>query len=172
MIDLFALVLPVCLVLLLAFSTKKDRAALWIVTISNLVGWLLVVFVTRQIHAPWKLAIPAAGETLTIFALITIGGNRSSFFQAICLLIAWLSHVLCYVDCETGSNLVYDHYEKILDGVAFAQLLGFHDSALNACRTIQRWVHLWATGGRIVSPASSGFALVHNQDSKAQTKAP
>lgn len=168
MIDLFAILFPVCLLFLLALSTRRDRAALWIVTISNLVGWLLVIFVTRQIHAPWKLAIPAAGETLTILALVTIGQNRSAYFQAVLLLIAWLAHVLCYVDCQTGSSLVYDHYEQILAGVALAQLLGFHDSALNACRVIQRWVHLWATGGRFVSPASSGSAMVRTSVNAAK----
>jgi hypothetical protein len=151
----------VCLLLLLAFATKKDRAALWIITISNVVGWLLVIFVTRQIHAPWKLVIPAGGETLTILALIGIGRNRSSLIQASLLLIAWLSHVLCYVDCQTGSNLVYDHYEQILAGVAVCQLLGFHDTASHCFTSARDW--LLGYGSRGVRVSSVGPDLLHTE---------
>ena len=149
-----------CLLFLLLFSTQRDRASLLIVTVSNIIGLLLVIFVTRQIHAPWKLAIPGAGETLTILALIGVARNRTAYFQAILLLIAWCAHLLCYVDCETGSNLVYDHYEQILGGVAVLQILGFHDTWFSIGRAIQRGFHLWATGGGFVSPASGSSAMV------------
>lgn len=158
-----AIFFPLCLLFLLVWSTPKDRAALWIVTLSNFVGWLLVLTVTRQIHAPWKLVIPGAGETLTILALITLGRNRSSYIQAVLLLIAWCAHLLCYLDCQTGSNLVYDHYEQILALVAVGQLLGFHDTYFNLARRVQRWGHIWASGGRFVSSATVGSDLVRNQ---------
>lgn len=163
MIAAAAIFFPLCLLFLLVWSTPKDRAALWIVTISNAIGWLLVIFVTRQIHAPWKLVIPGAGETLTILALVSIGRNRTAFIQAGLLLIAWCAHLLCYVDCQSGSNLVYDHYEQILACVALGQLIGFYDTWAYIGRAVQKWCHLWANRGAVVRPASGCSAVLPEQ---------
>lgn len=161
------------LVVLRLFATTRDRKALSILLVAGFGSTLLAHTVMPEIHASWKLVIPGAVETLTIWALVTFcAPNRHTLIQVILLLIAWWCHLQCYADIQFNTNLVYDHYEHILAGVAIAQLLGFYDSFLHACRVIQKWCYLWATGGRVVSPASSGFAVVHNQDSTPQTKAP
>lgn len=160
MIAAFPIIFLGCLLFLLFFATEQNRVPLWIVTISNIVGWILVLSVTRHIAGDWKLVVPAAGETLTILALFGFGRNRTAYFQAVLLLIAWCAHVLCYVDCETGSNIVYDRYEQILAVVAALQLLGFYDTWGHSFRTLQRWYHLWAFGRGVVSDSGARSGVV------------
>lgn len=122
------LVFTACIFLLWAFSTPRDRNALRIVLISSLAGIVLVEFVTRQIQAPWKLAIPGAVEVLTISALMLFSPNRTGLLQSLCLLVAWLAHMLCYLDIALETDLVYSRYEAIIQLVAVAQILVCFDT--------------------------------------------
>ena len=171
MIDAASLLFLGCLLILLAFSTKQDRAALWIVTISNFVGLLLVVFVTRQIHAPWKLVIPGAGETLTIIALLKWGqGTRSSFFQAVLLLVAWCAHFQCYADLIWNTNVVYDNYELVLGAVAIGQLLVCHDTIRHiVCSVVELFRF---PRNRIIRPASVSANLLHSAGDSGVSNVP
>jgi len=156
------------LVLLRLGSTKRDRNALTIVLVASLVSLALVTFVTHSITAHWKLVIPGAVETLTIWALAALGKDRSSFFQAIMLLVAWGDHLQCYLDLIWNTNVVYDNYSKILEAVAVGQLLGFYDTAFSMCRACQRWFHVWAVGSRFVPASSGSSAMVRTPDHAAQ----
>ena len=159
-----------CLLFLLIFATKQDKASLWIILTASIVGILMVVFITRQIRAPWKLVIPGTEETLTILALLGIGRNRTAYIQAVLLLIAWCAHLQCYLDLIWNTNVVYDHYEQIIASVAVLQLLGFHDTWFSIGRSVQKWCHIWAVGGDLISGSSGSSVVVRSADAPSQTK--
>lgn len=113
--------------LLWVFSAPSDRNALRILLIAG-VGSFLLARATHSIIAPWKLVLPASVESLTILALLRWSRNRMGYTQIALLVCAWITHVLCYTDLITGSNLVYDNYEAILGAVAIGQLLACYDT--------------------------------------------
>lgn len=104
------------------FAAPADRTALSIILCASLASTLLVHFVTHEITGAWKLAVPGAVEVLTIAAMMQ-WGSKTGVLQSFCLLIAWLDHVLCYLDITLNTNIVYDRYETILLLVAIAQIL-------------------------------------------------
>lgn len=165
MIDLPYFFFLGCILFLLAFATNRDRNALRIILIASIVSEVLVVFVTRQIHAPWKLVVPGAVETLTILALLSYGRTRTAFFQAVLLIVAWWSHIQCYLDLIWNTNVVYDHYEKILSVVAVLQLLACYDTIFSIGRSVQGWGDAWAARLRGVHSGSSRAALLRGEDS-------
>lgn len=120
----------VCVFLLWLASTSRDRNALRIVLIASLASEVIVELVTHQIHGAWKLAIPGALETLTILALLHWARNRTGHMQACLLIIAWLAHLLCYLDAVWKTDLVYSRYEIIIQMVAVGQLAACYDTLI------------------------------------------
>lgn len=109
-------------------STERDRPAARVILLATLGSYLIVELVTHRIHGSWKLVVPGAIETLTILALYRWAHNRTGLMQALCLVVAWAAHFLCYVDCRLKTDIVYSRYETILGVVAFAQIIAFHDT--------------------------------------------
>ncbi len=162
----------IALVFLRIWATSKDSRTLTILLTAGVCSTLLAHLVMPEIHAAWKLAIPGAVETLTIMALVTTAPhNRTTLGQVVLLLIAWWCHLQCYADIQLNTDVVYDHYEQILAGVAVGQLLGFHDTVFSIGRSVQRWAHVWASGGGFVSAASRGAVMVRSAD-QADTQNP
>ena len=152
------------LVGLRCFATSREKTVLSILMVAGGGSTVLANTVMPMIHDSWKLAIPGAVETLTILSIVTMAPHsRITFFQVILLLISWCVHLQCYRDCENNTNVVYDNYEKILAAVAVGQLLAFYDTWFNIGRNLQRWAHLWADGGRFVSPASRSAGVVRTE---------
>ncbi len=109
-------------------SAPGDRAALSIILVASLVSTLLVHFVTHEITGAWKLAFPGAIEVMTIMAMMEFTPNRTGFLQSMCLLVAWMTHALCYFDIAQNTDIVYSRYETILLLVAIAQILVCYDT--------------------------------------------
>ena len=153
-----------CVFLLWLGSTERDRNALRIVLIASLASEGIVDFITRQIHAPWKLAIPGAVEVLTILALFQWAKNRTGHLNVGALCAAWLAHLFCYVDaCQQDyTGFFYANYETIIMIVAVVQLASFYDTMLHSAGR----AYLWATGLWSVPVASSRSAVLHSPRSK------
>jgi hypothetical protein len=154
-------------------STPHDRIALRIVMLATLTSWLLVDFGTSRLTGAWKLSVPGAVETVTILALLHWGG-RSGCYQAGCLVIAWLAHVLCFVDVTAGTDMVYSRYEAILAGVSIAQIALFHETYLHHFRRLGHW---WSSSGGdspvvVHTPSLSSPVLHHPRHQGAQTTTP
>jgi len=111
-----------------ALSSSKDRNALRIVLIASLASEVIVDEITRQIASAWKLVIPGAVEIATILALLRWARNRTGYWQAGLLIVAWIAHVLCYVDCWLKTDIVYSRYEAILYSVSAGQLVTCYDT--------------------------------------------
>jgi hypothetical protein len=120
----------VCVFLLWLASTSRDRNALRIVLIASLVSEVVVELVTHQIHGAWKLAIPGALETLTILAMLHWARNRTGYLQASLLIVAWLAHLICYVDIIARTDWIYSRYEIIIQMVAVGQLAACYDTLI------------------------------------------
>lgn len=150
-------------VLLLWGATHRDRAALGVVVGASVVSWLLVTFVTRSILSPWKLVVPGAVETLTIISLLRWSRGRTCWLQIALVSVAWLTHVLDYLDLVLGTNMVYDNYGGILWSVSLLQLLACYDTYLLLLRRFGRW---WFDVGnhRAVTVRGAGLAspLLHH----------
>ena len=114
--------------MLRVFAAPRDRDALSIVLVASFVSTLLVHFVTHEITGAWKLAVPGAVETLTIIAMLQWARNRTGYLNSGALCIAWLAHVLCYLDIALNTDIVYSRYETILALVAAAQILACYDT--------------------------------------------
>lgn len=128
-------------------AAPRDRNALSIVLVASFVSTLLVNFVTREITAPWKLAIPGAVETLTILAMFHWARNRTGYLQAACLVVAWAAHALCYLDIALKTDLVYSRYESIIQLVAVAQILAFYDTFARCGGAAADWIGSFRLGG-------------------------
>jgi hypothetical protein len=137
-LDWYQLFLAALTVLWLC-STPGDRNALRIVLVASVGSALLVDGITRNIVAAWKLAIPGGVETVTILCLLKWAQTRAGALQAALLTVAWLTHLLCYVDVIAGSDLVYSRYEMILSLVSCAQLAAFHDTLTHIVRGLVAW---------------------------------
>lgn len=173
MIDFWYLVFVACVLILLAFSTQRDRNALRIILAASVVGCLLVIFVTRQIHAPWKLAIPGALEAMTAVAMYQWSKNITGHLQIGCLFVAWLTHALCYLDLWFNTDLVYSHYETIIQVVALAQLAACYDTILHAPATLRDWAKgLRRIGVRGVPDARVGANLLTGPDFPSEQNHP
>ena len=127
-------------VLLRCGATPRDRNALTVVLAATIASWLLVTFVTHGITGPWKLAIPGAVETATIWALLRWSRGRTGWAQVALVAVAWMTHLLCYIDLQTGMNMVYDNYGTILGVVSALQLAACYDTILHHLRRLSRWV--------------------------------
>lgn len=134
-----AFTLAVALIWLLA--TERDRAAARIVLIATVGSSVLVHCVTHYIVGAWKLVFPGALETLTILSLFQWARNRTGYTQVACLVVAWLAHVICYIDIKCGTDLVYSRYETILAAVAVAQLAAFHDTVRHIVGGMVAWAY-------------------------------
>ena len=157
-------------VLLRLWATPRDRNALTIILVASVVSTFLVHFVTCHIQAAWKLVIPGAVETLTILAMMTWANPQTALKQAILLLVAWWAHLQCYVDCQTGGNVIYDNYENLLAIVAIGQLLACHDTLFSIARNAHHQFNLLVGRGRGVLAASGGDFMVHNPDKPTEQK--
>ena len=131
----------VAIALVWIFSTERDRAASRIVLIASLASFALVELVTHRITGAWKLVIPGAEETLTIYALYRWAHNRTGFLQSACLVIAWAAHVICYVDVKLGTDLIYSHYRSTLALVGLAQILCFYDTFATQLIRAATWLN-------------------------------
>lgn len=140
-----------------AISTPQDKAALRIVLIASLVSEALVDFITSQIHGSWKLVIPGALEVLTILALMQWAKNRTGYLNSGLLCIAWLAHILCYVDLWLKTDIVYSRYEAVIQLVALGQLASCYDTVQH---NLGR-AYLWASGLRRVHASSNSAAVLH-----------
>ena len=146
--------------LLWAFATPQDRNALRIVLIASLSSEVIVDFITRQIHAPWKLVIPGAVEILTILAMFQWAKGRTGHLQIGCLCAAWLAHLLCYVDVCLKTDLVYSKYETIIQIVAVGQILACYDTLVSiGRRVVEVATRLWGHRSLGLSAASNGAHL-------------
>ncbi len=145
-------------------ASPRDRNALSIILVASFVSTLLVNFVTREIHAPWKLVFPATVETLTIIAMLTWAKNRTGYMQAVCLLVAWLAHVLCYLDIALGTDLVYERYEALIQLVAAAQILVCYDTLARCGGLIVDWFNSVRDGGGVgLRVAGMHHSLLHGE---------
>lgn len=162
MIDWYSAFLAATIALGL-LATKQDRAAARIVCLATLASMLLVDNLTRQIVGAWKLAIPGTMETLTILCLLRWARNRTGYAQVVCLSVAWIAHLLCYVDCVTGSDLIYTHYESVLGFVSIAQFAFFHDTIGHNLRKLADWVrYLGASHVNFLRPSGVRYGILRN----------
>jgi len=155
-----------CVLILWALSTPQDRNALRIVLIASLASEGIVDFITRQIHAPWKLVIPGAVETLTIIAMLSWARNRTGYLQAGLLFVAWIAHLLCYLHLKTGGQLpfFYDNYEAIIQVVAVGQLAVCYDTLRSIpVRLYYTFKSLGFAGGWSVHDAVVRSAILHRK---------
>lgn len=114
--------------ILWAISTPRDKNALRIVLIASLVSEVMVDEITQNIAGAWKLIMPGALEIGTILALLKWARNRTGYLQAGLLVIAWVAHLLCYVDFTLKTDLVYSRYEDIIFWVSVGQLATCYDT--------------------------------------------
>lgn len=153
-----------CVFLLWIASAPRDRNALRIILIASLVSEVLVELVTKQIIAPWKLAIPGAIETLTIMAMLQWARNRTGYMQAALLCIAWLAHAGCYLDLLLKTDMTYSRYEAIIQLVAVAQILACYETLARCGGAVASWVaSLRAGGGRGLSVAGMRHSVLHGE---------
>jgi hypothetical protein len=155
-------------------STPFDRAASRIVLAATLASWALVDLVTVHLYGAWKLCVPGMIETLTILSLLRWAQKPSRYYQSACLVVAWLAHVLCFVDLGLGTDIVYTRYEAILACVAVAQIAFFHDTYLHQIRRMGRW---WSQRGGdcavvVCSPSLSSPVLHRPSNSVSYTISP
>lgn len=115
-------------------AVPRERSALFVVLLATIGSAAFTELVTRRIDAPWKLVFPAGIETATILALLKWAPGRSGILQVIALVIAWATHLLCYVDIITGANMVYSSYERILGCIAMLQIALFHATIVRNLR--------------------------------------
>ena len=151
-------------VLLRCGATPRDRNALSIVLAATIASWLIVTFITHSILAPWKLAIPGAVETASIWAMLRWSRNRTGWLQVGLLGIAWLTHFLCYIDLQAGTDMVYDNYERILGLVSALQLATCYDTILHHLRRFGRWVAAGASRRSSVLDAGVPAGVFHHSD--------
>lgn len=145
-----------------AFASPRDRNALRIVLIASLASEVIVDGITCHINGAAKLAIPGCVEILTILALFKWSKNRTGIMQSGLLMIAWLDHFLCYIDCLTKTDIVYSRYETILLWVSVGQLAAFYDTLrFNLCRLRDK-AAAWADDilGVLGARHISGYSLV------------
>ena len=143
-----------CVFLLWLGSTDRDRNSLRIVLIASLASEGIVDFITRQIYAPWKLAIPGAVEVLTILALFQWAKNRTGYLNIGLLCAAWFAHLMCYVDAsqQDRTGFFYANYEAIIQAVAIGQLLVCHDTIRHIVGSVVELFRF--PRNRIIRPAS------------------
>lgn len=152
--------------LLWAFSSPRDRNAARIILLATLVSFLITEGITRQIEASWKLMVPATVESLTVMFLLLYARNRTGFLQAGLLCLAWLAHVLCYMDLMLNTDMVYSNYELVLGFVALGQLLGFHDTVRHNIAAIRDAV-VWRRGAHRVRLAGGDASALHSPGSES-----
>lgn len=138
-------------------SVESERNALRVVLVASVASFLLVTLVTSRFVGAYKLAVPATVETATIVALLRWSPPRTAFKQVACVLVAWLSHVLCFVDIQLGTDIIYDRYEEALFLVAMAQLAFFHETYTHHFRRLGSW---WGAIGRPDPVRTAGHAVV------------
>ena len=158
---------------LLVASVPRDRNAIRIVMLATLTSWLLVDLGTSRLTGAWKLCVPGAVETLTILALLRWGG-RTGCIQSGPLVVAWLAHVLCFVDLTAGTDIVYSRYEFILGSVSLTQLALFHETYLHHFRRLGHW---WSqrgadSDGAVPAPSLSAPVLHRPGNPGVQTTSP
>ncbi len=138
-----------------------DRNALRIILIASLASEALVDLVTRQMTAPWKLVIPGALEVLTIAAMLRFSRNRTGYWQAALLALAWAAHLLCYFDIAMRTDLVYSRYETIIQMVAVGQLAACYETIVHIAGRVRLWSEsCWHGRRRFVrSPSSAAHLL-------------
>ena len=118
----YHLFLAACLLLAL-FGEPAQRRLWFIIMTATILSMLMGVMGLDRVTSHWKL-IPYAGlEAATIAALYGLAWCSPSRLQAIVLTVAWLVHVTCWIDCEFGTSIIFDHYVQALQGIAVAQLL-------------------------------------------------
>lgn len=141
-----------------------------VVLIASLASEVIVHGITHHIHGSWKLVIPGAVEVLTILAMLQWSRNRTGYIQVCLLTIAWLSHLLCYVDVVLKTDIVYSRYETILMCVAVGQLAACYDTMhFNFCRACDSANALWADCFLAIHNPSHGSAVsVVSIDKKVQ----
>ncbi len=127
------------------FASPRDRMALRFVLIASIASEFVKYGITIHIAGAWKLVFPATVEMGTIVAMLLWSPNRTGYMQSACIFVAWLAHVLCYLDVQHGTNFIYGNYVLVIQLVAVAQLLGFHDTVRH---NLARLAHLLA-GWRI-----------------------
>lgn len=120
----------VAMIALIAWhSTECDRRAAVIVAAATAAGIWAYGILSGFESASWKLAVYAGIEAATFIALVVCGG-RSCYWQASSVFVAWVAHLLCWVDIHAGTSVIYGTYENALALVALAQIAGFHDTLL------------------------------------------
>ncbi len=161
----------VAVLVLWLIASPRDRNALRIVLIASLISEVIVSAITKQIHAPWKLAITGATDVLTIAALCQWSKNQTGHLQIGCLCFSWFAGMLCYIDVCLKTDFIYSRYEETIQLVALAQLLAFHDTLVNACTAFYRWAFPFrGAGHRCVAAASVSHNLLRDQDGAIRTK--
>jgi len=66
-------------------------------------------------------------EVFTVSLLISFASGSLAKFQASLVMVAWLLHLVAYIDLEMGTNIVYSKYELLIISVVLIQLsLGFN----------------------------------------------
>lgn len=151
-----------CVFALWLASTPKDRVSLRIILIASIVSWVLVDFVTRPIPGAWKLVIPGAVEVATIGALMQWGRNRTAYIQVVLLLVAWLAHIVCWIDVIHGTDYIYSNYDILIQAVAVGQLIACYDTLLSApARTLAYCRQLRGGGFGGIRTASPSCGVLH-----------
>lgn len=141
--------------ILWAISTPRDKNALRIVLIASLTSEVMVDEITQQIEGAWKMIMPGALEIATILAMLKWARNRTGYLQAGLLVIAWVAHLLCYVDFTLKTDLVYSKYEGIIFWVSVGQLATCYDTMyFNLSRIPLPRVFFAPVGFWRISPAS------------------
>ena len=152
-------------------ATPADRNAVRVVIIASLASWLVVDYFTAFFNGAWKMVVPGAMETTTIICLLCFAPGRTGYAQAAFLGVAWVAHVMCFIDLILGTDTVYSRYEVILASVSLIQIMLFHDTAIHHFRRLGRW---WnhAASSDLVRSASLPVNLLHNQSPTGLQKVP
>ena len=151
-------------------ATPADRNAAVIVLMATVLSHITVLAL-RHVHVAEKLIVPGLVETITILAIARYAPGASGRWQIGALMIAWLTHLLCYIDIKFKTNLVYDSYESILGVVAVAQVAGFWDTFRHTFCQISAYL---GDRSRDIRNATLGHDLLPRNDGVGmdKTKAP
>jgi hypothetical protein len=135
-----------CALILWTQSTPQDRSALRILLIASLASEVITELVTDNMPYAESLVIPCSVEILTAFSFLRWAKNRTGYMQIRILAVAWIAHILCYVDTWLKTDLVYSRYEIIIQMVAAGQLAACNDTLFSIAGRIRSFINSFRVG--------------------------
>ena len=112
--------------LLARFGVPSDRRGwsvlAWFAFANFILNWALL----DRIDSDWIHVIAAGVEFLTIRTLLVLSWNSFGKRQSLILGLFFACHLGLYVDINSGTSLIYNHYETAILALLVCQMaLGF-----------------------------------------------